>query len=54
MIASFVFAWNDEVIVPQGLQDHPRTLVFVDDVGPAPGETDPASPGLVRAGEGSP
>ncbi len=34
--AAFVVEWNGEVVVPQGLQDHPRTLVFVDDVGPPP------------------
>jgi transcriptional regulator with XRE-family HTH domain len=32
----FRFQWNGETVVPQGLQDHPRRLVFVDDVGPLP------------------
>jgi hypothetical protein len=27
--------WNGELVVPQGRQDQPRRLVFVDDVGPA-------------------
>jgi transcriptional regulator with XRE-family HTH domain len=34
--SAFQVAWNGETLVPQGLQDHPRTLVFVDDVGPLP------------------
>ena len=32
--SSFAFSWNGEAVVPQGLQDHTRTLVFIDDVGP--------------------
>ena len=32
----FRFQWNGEAVVPQGLQDHPRRLVFLDDVGPLP------------------
>jgi len=36
--AAFRFEWNGEPLVPQGLQEHPRRLVFVDDVGPAPEE----------------
>lgn len=48
--SAFVIAWNKEVVVPQGLQDHARTLVFIDDVGPPPAAADlpkmeaPASP----------
>lgn len=53
--SAFVFAWNDEVIVPQGLQDHPRTLVFIDDVGPPPSPADKrGEPSVRTAGEGTP
>jgi len=36
--SAFGFEWNGETIVPQGLQENPRRLVFVDDVGPPPEE----------------
>ena len=39
--SAFRFLWNGESVVPQGLQEHPRRLVFVDDVGPSPEEGQP-------------
>lgn len=47
--STFSVQWNGESMVPQGLQDHPRTLIFVDDVGPKPEpvDTTPAPGGAV-------
>ena len=42
--SAFDVEWNGEAVVPQGLQEHPRKLVFVDDVGPAPTPNDPPAP----------
>ena len=33
-VESVKMAWNGEAVVPQGRQDVPRRLVFIDDVGP--------------------
>lgn len=46
--ARFKFRWNGEAVVPQGLQDHPRRLVFVDDVGPLPPTPEPAAAAAVE------